>query len=153
VEVSKYEKYGSKESLFPLIHAIEDGQVLWVQPKLWCQKAFDFLRFYKKDGGLVMVVVNATYAKTLSVLLDVVHTLAKDVGGMGAVIGAIHFEFLVPTGAEFQMPSEVRGQLCEYNSLPGANWLNSTKSKALTDASVSLCASSSLRRSNVCRST
>jgi hypothetical protein len=134
VKVSKYEQYGSIESLVALIQAIEGEQVLWVQPKLWCQKAFDFLCFYKKDDALVMMVVNATYANTHSVLLDVVHTLAKKVEEKVAAIGIIRFDFLVPTGGDFRVASEVRGQLCDWNSLPGAKWLNSTKSKALTDA-------------------
>jgi hypothetical protein len=135
VKVSKYEKFGSNERLFELIQDIEDEQVLWVQPELWCQKAFDFLYFYKlQNGDLAMVTVNATFAKTHSVLLDVVHTLAKKVEEKVAVIGTIRFDFLVPTGGEFRVASKVRGQLCEWNSLPGVKWLNSTESNALTDA-------------------
>jgi hypothetical protein len=133
MRVSKYEQYGSIESLVALVQAIEDEQVLWVQPMLWCQKAFDFLCFYKKDGGLVMVAVNATYAKTHSVLLDVVHTLAQKVEEKVA-IGAIRFDFLVPTGGEFRVASEVRGRLCKWDSLRRVKWPNNTGSKALTDA-------------------
>ena len=134
VAVSVYQTFDSIANLFTLVQAIGDHQVLWVKPELWCQKAYDFLCFYKVNvNRLVMVAVNATYAKTHSVRLDVVNVLATTLGQQGAAIDMIRFDFIVPTDAEFRVSGEVTGRLVQWNSLRGAPWPNQPSSQVHID--------------------
>jgi hypothetical protein len=111
------------------IKSLEVGKVLWAKPQLWCQKAYDFLCFWKEndaDGEAInMVVVNATVAQTHSVLLDVVNGLASALGSdeIGTPISAIRFDFAIPIDAQFT-GGNINGRLCEWNNMNGEKWPN-----------------------------
>ena len=134
--VDMYIVFDSVDGLSTAINSLGTDKVLWTKPKLWCQKAFDFLCFWKMSDastdGLNMVVVNATLAKTHSVLLGEVHKLACDLGKQGCVVSAIRFEFMVPKDAEFTF-GDIDGRLCGWNNLRGKQWPNAPTSDSYAD--------------------
>jgi hypothetical protein len=118
--VDKYEEFQSAQVLCAAIKLLPADEVLWAKPKLWCQKAYDFLCFWKvaPSNDLNMVVVNARLAKTHLVLLVEVKKLAAELGEEDCVVSAIRFDFIVPTHAEFTI-GEITGRLCEWKNLQG----------------------------------
>ena len=108
-----------------LINKLGAGEVLWAKPALWCQKAYDFLCFWKDEStnALNMVVLNATLAQTHSVLLEEVRKLAAGLGKQECVVTAIRFDFLVPKDAHFTF-GDISGRLCEWKNLQGVQWPN-----------------------------
>lgn len=127
--VDSYVSFSSLMTLGDAIEALKVGEVLWAKPKLWCQKAYDFLCFWKAndaDGEAInMVVVNATVAQTHSVLLSVVSGLASALGrdDIGTPISAIRFDFAIPSDAQFT-GGTIEGRLCAWNSMNGTKWPN-----------------------------
>ena len=122
--VSCYVNFKSESDLIVPILQLAAGQVLWAKPVLWCQKAYDFICVWKTEGDkLHMLAVNASHAKTHSVLLNVVNKLASTLGENGCVIEAIRFNFLVPSGVQFEV-GQLEGRLCEWKNLKGAQWPN-----------------------------
>mmetsp|Transcript_27337 Transcript_27337/g.46201 ORF Transcript_27337/g.46201 Transcript_27337/m.46201 type:complete len:584 (-) Transcript_27337:559-2310(-) len=127
--VESYVVFSSPVILGAAIKSLEVGKVLWAKPQLWCQKAYDFLCFWKEDDAdgkkTNMVVVNATIAETHSVLLYVVNKLASDLGSddIGAPISAIRFDFAIPVGAQFT-GGDIEGRLCEWSTMNGMKWPN-----------------------------
>jgi hypothetical protein len=136
--VDKYLVFNSVEDLNVAITSLEENKVLWAKPKLWCQKAYDFLCIWKEsestpDGSrrnlrTNMVVANATLAQTHSLMLEEVHKLASKLG-CGSV-SAIRFDFIVPEGANFGVGS-ITGRLCEWTNLKGDNWPNRDNRESL----------------------
>mmetsp|Transcript_27335 Transcript_27335/g.46194 ORF Transcript_27335/g.46194 Transcript_27335/m.46194 type:complete len:584 (-) Transcript_27335:553-2304(-) len=126
--VDEYIEFSSVPDLGTAIKSLEVGNVLWAKPQLWCEKAFDFLCFWKDDADadrISMVVVNVTVAQTHSVLLYVVNKLASDLGSddIGAPISAIRFDFAIPVGAQFT-GGDIEGRLCEWSTMNGMKWPN-----------------------------
>ena len=120
------------------IKSLEVGNVLWAKPQLWCEKAYDFLCFWKDDADadrISMVVVNATVAQTHSVLLYVVNRLASALGSdeIGTPISAIRFDFAIPVDAQFT-GGDIEGRLCEWNRMSGMKWPNYVSFNQYVDA-------------------
>eukprot|EP00808_Paulinella_micropora_P027184 g24043.t1 len=130
--VSKYITFESVDDLVSEIKELGDGSVLWGKPGLWCQKAYDFLSFRKLNGDLYMTVANATAASTHSVLLEVVHLLAVDLGQNGCPVEKIRFDFIVPKNAEFKVGA-VTGHLCMWKNVNGKPWPNKDHTSAYLD--------------------
>jgi hypothetical protein len=137
--VDSYELFSKPMALGDAITSLEVGKVLWAKPQLWCQKAYDFLCFWKENdaGGeaVNMVVVNATVAQTHSVLLDVVNGLASALGSdeIGTPISAIRFDFAIPIDAQFT-GGNIEGRLCQWNSMNGMKWPNYVSFDQYVDA-------------------
>jgi hypothetical protein len=117
-------EFVSVDVLVPEILRLVANEVLWAKPSLWCQKAYDFLCFWKENDKLRMVAVNASHAKKHSVLLWVVHGLAFALGEKECVVESIRFDFLVPPTAEFQVGA-VSGRLTGWKNLVDVDWPNS----------------------------
>ena len=117
-QVNHYKEFSSVQEIATLLKKLAEGDVLWLKPKLWCQKAYDFLCFWKNGDHLYMLPANASAAKTHSVLLNVVKQLATDLASHSCVIEAIRFEFLVPQGASFKVGA-VEGRLTGWKNLEG----------------------------------
>eukprot|EP00808_Paulinella_micropora_P017374 g49289.t1 len=130
--VSKYITFESVGDLVSEIKELGDGSVLWGKPGLWCQKAYDFLSFRKLNGDLYMTVANATVASTHSVLLEVVHLLAVDLGQNRCPVEKIRFDFIVPKNAEFKVGA-VTGSLCMWKNVNGKPWPNKDHTSAYLD--------------------
>ena len=132
--VDEYMMFNSVDGLSTAIKLLPTDKVLWAKPKLWCQKAYDFLCFWKvaPSNDLNMVVVNATLAKKHSVLLDEVKKLATELRKEDCVVSAIRFDFIVPTHAEFTI-GEITGRLCEWKNLQGSQWPNAPTAASYTD--------------------
>lgn len=122
VRVGKYITMSARQDLFDELNNLDNNVRLWVKPALWCQKAYDFLCFWK-DDGLNMVVVNATLAKKHSVLLNVVASLAKSLTDNNFVIKAIRFDFIIPKeeGGDFSI-GDISGNLYGQNNLQSDPW-------------------------------
>ena len=136
--VDEYMMFDSVGFLSTAINSLGAEKVLWTKPKLWCQKAYDFLCFWKVSDAstgelkLNMMVVNATLAKTHSVRLDEVNKLALALGGKeGCAVSAIRFDFIVPKGAEFTI-GDITGRLCEWQNLQEVQWPNADNSESYT---------------------
>ena len=127
--VSRYVEFAAVSDLVAPIQQLAAGQVLWAKPALWCQKAYDFLCFWKESNLLYMLAANASHAKKHSVLLNVVNQLGTFLGAQGCAVEAIRFDFLVPTGAEFRVGA-VEGRLSEWNNLAGVKWPNAANTDA-----------------------
>ena len=122
--VHKYIVFESVENLSRAIGPLAIGDVLWAKPKLWCQKAYDFVCFWKyEERKLNMVVANATVASTHSVLLNEVNKLATGLGENRCEVTAIRFDFIVPKDAIFTC-GDVTGRLREWKNLQGELWPN-----------------------------
>ena len=132
--VDEYKEFQSVQVLCVAIKLLPADKVLWAKPKLWCQKAYDFLCIWKvaPSNDLNMVVVNATLAKKHSVLLDEVKKLATELRKEDCVVSAIRFDFIVPTHAEFTI-GEITGRLCEWKNLQGSQWPNAPTAASYTD--------------------
>jgi hypothetical protein len=128
--VSSYMEFACDADLVDPIKQLAVGGVLWAKPTLWCQKAFDFLCFWKEEGGLLnMVAANASHAKKHSVLLNVVNLLGTFLGNQDCVVEAIRFDFLVPTGTNVSV-GNVEGRLVGFKNLAGIPWPNSPDAAA-----------------------
>ena len=134
LRVDDYKEFQSAQVLCAVINLLPPDKVLWAKPKLWCQKAYDFLCIWKvaPSNDLNMVVVNATLAKKHSVLLDEVKKLATELRKEDCVVSAIRFDFIVPTHAEFTI-GEITGRLCEWKNLQGSQWPNAPTAASYTD--------------------
>ena len=123
--VTRYMEFASQADLVAPIQGLKKGEFLWAKPALWCQKAYDFLCFWfdSKSNKLCLVAANASHAKKHSVLLNVVNQLGDFLEQQECAVESIRFDFLVPTGAEFQVGS-VTGRLCKWNNLVGQKWPN-----------------------------
>ena len=136
--VGTYIEFSSVTDLGTAIKSFEVGKVLWAKPQLWCQKAYDFLCFWKDDADaerINMVVVNATVAQTHSVLLYEVNSLASALGNedIGTPISAIRFDFAIPIGMQFT-GGDVCGQICAWDSMDGKKWPNAVSFNQYVDA-------------------
>jgi hypothetical protein len=121
--VSSYVEIAAELDLVTPIQQLAAGDVLWAKPALWCQKAYDFLCFWKEGNFLKMVAANASQAKTHSVMLGVVNRLAATLGSNDCVVEAIRFDFMVPSTAKFQV-GVVDGRLTGWKSLKDVAWPN-----------------------------
>ena len=131
--VDVYIVFNSVEDLIVQIQLLGAKQILWAKPKCWCQKAYDFLCLWKDDSDeLQMVVANATLAKTHSVLLSEVKTLARALGQQECAVSAIRLDFIVPENANFSI-GDIVGRLCEWKNLRGKQWPNSPSLREYPD--------------------
>lgn len=131
--VNSYIEFTTKDDeLSNAIRSLGDEQVLWAKPKLWCQKAYDFVCFWKDGSNLNMVVVNVTLAATHSVLLTEVKKLAASLGEKHCEITGIRFDFIVPKGAVFAFGT-ITGRLCGWKNLHGVKWPNSASVNSYLD--------------------
>ena len=121
--VSSYVEFAAELDLVTPIRQLAVDEVLWAKPALWCQKAYDFLCFWKEGTFLKMVAANASHAKTHSVMLHEVNRLAAFLGSNGCVVAAIRFDFLVPSTAQFRV-GVVVGQLTGWKNLKDVDWPN-----------------------------
>lgn len=123
--VDKYEVFNSSDDLSTFIKTLDIGEVLWAKPKLWCQKAYDFICVWKSnDSSLNMVVANATLASKHSILLTEVTKLATELGmNHECPVESIRFDFIIPKDAQFTFGG-ISGQLCGWKNLVGDQWPN-----------------------------
>ena len=126
--------FDSVDGLSAAISEHPADKVLWAKPALWCQKAYDFLCFWKviSSTDLNMVVTNATLCPSHSVLLDEVRKLASALGKKDCVVSAIRFDFIVPKAAVFSFGT-ISGRLCEWKNLKGGQWPNAPNPEVYTD--------------------
>jgi hypothetical protein len=134
MRVDLYITFDSAGELSTVIKSLEVGQVLWARPKLWCQKAYDFLCIWKelKDDSehTNMVVANATLAATHSLKLEEVHKLAHGLTELDCAFSAIRFDFIVPEDAHFNV-GQITGRLCEWKNLQGDFWPSRDNTESL----------------------
>lgn len=116
--VDAYMEFDSVSDLSDAFKSLSNGNVLWAKPKLWCQKAYDFLCLWinPATNSLNLVVVNATLAQKHSVLLNGVKKLAVELHNNACDVTAIRFEFIVPKDAAFTV-GKITGRLCDWNNL------------------------------------
>ena len=115
--VDQYVTFKSTDELLSLLKVISADHHLWVKPNLWCQKAYDFLHFYKHAGDLVMVAVNASRAKKHAVLLSELYNLGRKLALQDSSVTSIAFRFVVPSGEEFEV-GNIEGRLDDWKWPP-----------------------------------
>ena len=115
--VDQYVTFKSTDELLSLLKVISADQHLWVKPNLWCQKAYDFLHFYKHAGDLVMVAVNASHAKKHAVLLSELYNLGRKLALQDSSVTSIAFRFVVPSGEKFEV-GNIEGRLDDWKWPP-----------------------------------
>jgi hypothetical protein len=120
-----------------LADMLNGDQVLWVKPASWCQKAYDFLCFWRQETRLYMLAANATH-KNHSVLLCVVQTLATNLKEGGYVVDTICIDFLVPVSMPFAL-GDVKGRLSGWKTRAGNQWENKPDSESyISNGSISI---------------
>ena len=122
--VDRYVTFDAVSEVAKEMKDLEEGKVLWAKPKLWCQKAYDFLRFERISGERwKMLAVNATYAKNHSVLLPVINALGQELGKVwGCVVDQVRFDFLVPKELQEFKVGNVSGNLVGWKNFKCKAW-------------------------------
>jgi hypothetical protein len=119
--VSKYITFKDVQEVAAGVKDLKLGEVLWAKPDKWNQKAYDFLRFWKKkkrendEAKLYMAAVNAAWADIHSLKLEEVKMLGEKLGKAEAVVEGIGFEFVTPQDQEGEFAvGAVTGRLREW---------------------------------------